>query len=67
MGLAYTLSDLDRNGEARSLASELYRTYPYDLHVKELDETFKVKEMLDVAGEARFINEAPGRRNIDSS
>lgn len=59
-GMAQTLSDLDQNREARNLASELYRTYPYDLHVKDVYETLRLKDGHVVGGDARFINEAPG-------
>ena len=60
VGMAQTLGALDRNGEASALASQLYRTYPYDLDVKDLYETLKVKEMPQVAFDSHFINEAPG-------
>jgi hypothetical protein len=58
--MAYTLSDLDRYAEAKNIASDLYRSYPYDFHVRELNDALRVKEMFQVTGDARFINEAPG-------
>jgi len=60
VGLAHTLSSLDRDREAGALASELYRTYPYDLHVMDLHDDLKIKGGSLVTGSARFIDESPG-------
>ena len=46
--------------EARALADELYRKYPYDLHVQDLHETLRVEDLPLIWGDMRFINEWPG-------
>jgi biofilm PGA synthesis protein PgaA len=60
IGEATTLNELNYKYEARSLAAELYRKYPYDFYVQDLYENLKVEDMHRVWGDARFIEEWPG-------
>jgi tetratricopeptide (TPR) repeat protein len=60
VGEATVLNDLNYKYEARSLAAELYRKYPYDLHVQELYQNLQVEDMPMVTGDARVIKEWPG-------
>jgi tetratricopeptide (TPR) repeat protein len=60
VGMAQALSALDRAREASALTSQLYRTYPYDLDVKDLYETIKAREAPQIAFDSHLINEAPG-------
>jgi biofilm PGA synthesis protein PgaA len=57
---AYALNELNHKYAARELAAELYRKYPYDLHVQNLYETLRVEDMHRVWSEARFVNEWGG-------
>ena len=60
IGEATALNDLNYKYEARSLAAELYRKYPYDLHVQDLNENLQVEDMPRILGEARLIKEWAG-------
>ena len=66
VGEATALNDLNYKYEARRLAAELYRKYPYDLHVQDLYENLKVEDMHRVWGMRGLSMNGPGPRNIAS-
>jgi biofilm PGA synthesis protein PgaA len=60
LGIATSLNDIGYKYEARRLAAELYRKYPYNLHVKDLYLTLQAEDMHQFWGDARFTREWPG-------
>jgi len=60
LGKATALNELNYKYEARKLAAELYRQYPWDLHVQDLYENLQVEDMHLLSGESRVIQEWPG-------
>ena len=60
LGIATSLNEIGYKYEARKLAAELYRKYPYDLHVIDLYENLRVEDMHTFWGDARFTREWPG-------
>jgi biofilm PGA synthesis protein PgaA len=57
---AYALNNLNYKYGARELAAELYRKYPFDRHVQNLQETLRAEDMNLLWSDARFVNEWPG-------
>lgn len=60
LGIAASLNEIGYKYEARKLAAELYRKYPYDLHVKDLYLDLQAEDMHQFWGDARFTREWPG-------
>lgn len=60
IGLAQTLNVLNYKYEARSLAGELMRAHPTNVHVIDMDQDLKVEDMHEVTGDIRYIQELDG-------